>query len=58
MKLAARGARDLDHGVEPVTDVTEARLLRMQAARIHLTGVVVATLLTGLALIATARGVA
>ncbi|MBI4592764.1 MAG: hypothetical protein HY728_00980, partial [Candidatus Rokubacteria bacterium] len=50
MRLAARGACDFDGGLEPVTDPDETRLLRAQAARIHLEAVIAATLATGVSL--------
>lgn len=55
MRLAARGARELGGGVEPIADPAEARLLRLQAARVHVSAVVIATLLAGLAALVAAR---
>lgn len=52
MRLAARGARNMDGGDEPVTNPEEVRQLRAQAARIHLESVAAAVLLTGLSLLA------
>jgi hypothetical protein len=57
VRLAARGARDMDRGAEPVRDAGEARQLRGQALRIHAESVVAAVLLTGLALLAAAWAV-
>lgn len=54
MRLAARGARDLDGGEESVGDPEAARQLRAQALRIHAEAVVAATLATGLALLVAA----
>ncbi|HEY7365614.1 MAG TPA: hypothetical protein VIE37_16080 [Methylomirabilota bacterium] len=51
MRLAARGARDMDGGQEPVTNPEEGRLLRAQAARIYARSAVLALLLTGLGLL-------
>ena len=52
MRLAARGARNMDHGDEPVPDLEEARRLRAQAWRVYAASVIGATILTGLGLLA------
>ena len=44
--LAARGARDLDGGEEPVADEEQARRLRRQARGVHLRAAAFALLLT------------
>jgi hypothetical protein len=49
--LAARGARNLDHGEETVSDPDEATRLRAQARRIYGESVAIAALMTGLALL-------
>jgi hypothetical protein len=54
VRLAARGARDMGGGAEPVRDAGEARQLRSQALRVHAESVVVAALATSLALLAAA----
>ena len=51
MRLAARGARDLDGGPEPVPDPEEAGLLRAQATRVYAASFVGALVLTGLGLL-------
>jgi hypothetical protein len=48
VRLAARGARDMDDGQVAVADPEEARRLRAQAARIYAMSFVGALLLTGL----------
>ena len=55
MGLAARGARETDTGVQPITDPDEVRQLRRQASRIYRESAAVAVLVTGLAMLA--RGV-
>lgn len=52
MRLAARGARNMDVGDEMVSDPQEARRLRAQARRVYLETVSGAALLTGLGLLA------
>lgn len=52
MRLAARGARNLDRGDEMVNDPEEARRLRAQARRVYLETLSGAALLTGLGLLA------
>lgn len=54
MRLAARGARDMDTGEQPVQDPDDVRQLRLQARRIHVEAVTAATLLTGVSLLAVA----
>lgn len=51
MRLAARGARNLDGGDEMVSDPEEARRLRAQARRVFLETFSGAALLTGLGLL-------
>jgi hypothetical protein len=51
VRLAARGARNLDGGDEPVTDPEQARRLRAQARRIHAESLVAAGLATGVSLL-------
>jgi len=51
VRLAARGARNMDVGDEPVRDPEEARQLRAQARRIYVESFVGAALLTGLSLL-------
>jgi hypothetical protein len=48
VRLAARGARNLDRGDEPVTDPEEARRLRAQARRVWIASGLGAVALTGL----------
>ena len=52
MRLAARGARNMDGGDEMVNDPEEARRLRAQARRVFLETSGGAALLTGLGLLA------
>jgi hypothetical protein len=52
VRLAARGARNLDRGDEMVNDPEEARRLRAQARRVYLETLSGAALLTGLGLLA------
>jgi len=49
--LAARGARNLDRGVESIEDHAIVSQARRQAYRIHIKAVVTAALLTALALL-------
>jgi len=51
VRLAARGARDMDDGPESVADPEQARLLRARAVRIYAASFVGALLLTGLGLL-------
>lgn len=53
MRLAARGARDMDRGEERV-DPEAARQFRSQAWWIHAEAMVAASLLTGLSLLVAA----
>jgi hypothetical protein len=52
VRLAARGARNMDGGDEAVRDPEEARRLRAQARRIYAESFAGAALLTGLSLLA------
>ena len=52
MRLAARGARNMDRGDEVVSDPEEARRFRAQARRVYLETLSGAALLTGLGLLA------
>jgi hypothetical protein len=52
VRLAARGARNMDRGDERVTDPDEARRFRAQARRVWLETLSGAALLTGLSLLA------
>ncbi len=49
--LAARGARNMDGGEEPVADAGERRRLRDQAVRVHAWALLMAATLTALSLI-------
>ncbi|MDH4044211.1 MAG: hypothetical protein OEY20_06935 [Gemmatimonadota bacterium] len=49
MRLAARGARDLDQGTESIADPTERSTLRRQARAVHLQALTRAVFLTVLA---------
>jgi hypothetical protein len=51
VRLAARGARDLDGALEAVPNLEESRLLQAQAARVYATALAGAVLLTGLGLL-------
>ena len=51
MALAARGARDMDSGREPVADPAEAATLRHQAVLISAQSTFVAALMTLIALV-------
>ena len=55
MRLAARGARETDQGVEPVTDSWLTGQLRRQAQSIVVQAVLAATVLTALTLLLPAR---
>ena len=57
MRLAARGARETEHGVEPVTDSWLAGQLRRQARSIIVQAVLAATVLTALTLLLPAPAV-
>ena len=52
MTLAARGARNMDRGEEKIDDRAECESLRTQARRINRRAILVAALLTGVALLA------
>ena len=52
MRLAARGARETETGVEPIQNPDEVRQLRRQATRVYVKGVAAAVLVTGLAMLA------
>ncbi len=51
MRLAARGARDLDGGEEAVVDPFLVAQLRRQAREIHVESLLLGAALTGLALL-------
>lgn len=51
MRLAARGARETDQGVEPVTDSWLLGQLRRQARSIVVQSLLAATVLTALTLL-------
>ena len=55
MRLAARGARETDTGIEPVTDAWAARELRRQARDVVLQSILAATVLTALTLLLPGR---
>ena len=55
MRLAARGTRETDHGVEPVTDSWLMGQLRRQARGIVVQAVLAATVLTAITLLLPAR---
>ena len=55
MRLAARGARETDHGVEPVTDSWLLGQLRRQARSIVVQSLLAATVLTALTLLLPVR---
>ena len=57
MRLAARGARETEHGQEPVTDTWLAGQLRRQARSIVVQAVLAAMVLTALTLLLPARAV-
>jgi hypothetical protein len=48
--LAARGARDMDGGEEPIQHSAELAVVRRQARRVHVGAVVGAAALTGLSM--------
>ena len=56
MRLAARGARDLDDGETPIPHSAERAVIRRQARRVHAQTVVIAVALTALALLAAMLG--
>lgn len=49
MALAARGARNLDNGVEEITDETEKKALQAQARRVRMKSLIFGVLATALA---------
>lgn len=55
MRLAARGARESEQGVEPVTDTWLSRELRRQAQDIVVLSLLAATALTALTLLLPGR---
>lgn len=55
MRLAARGARESERGVEPVTDTWLSRELRRQAQDIVVLSLLAATALTALTLLLPGR---
>jgi hypothetical protein len=55
VRLAARGARETDHGVEPVTDSWLLAQLRRQARSIMMHALLAAIVLTALTLLLPAR---
>ena len=57
MRLAARGARETDQGIEPVTDTWLARELRRQGREILVQALLAATVLTALTLLLPGRAV-
>lgn len=57
MRLAARGARETEHGPEPVTDTWLARELRRQGRDIVVQSLLAATVLTALTLLLPGRAV-
>jgi hypothetical protein len=57
VRLAARGARETDHGVELVTDSWLTGQLRRQARSIVAQAVLAATVLTALTLLLPVRAV-
>jgi hypothetical protein len=57
VRLAARGARETDQGVEPVTDSWLVGQLRRQAQSIVVQALLAATVLTALTLLLPARAV-
>jgi hypothetical protein len=52
VKLAARGARNMDTGAESVRDEAEVAQLRQQARRVHVRAIVAALALTTFSLFA------
>jgi hypothetical protein len=57
VRLAARGARETDQGVEPVTDSWLLGQLKSQARSIVVQSLLAATVLTALTLLLPARAV-
>jgi hypothetical protein len=57
VRLAARGARETDRGVEPVTDSWLRGELKRQARSIVVQSLLAATVLTALTLLLPARAV-
>ena len=57
MRLAARGAREGEHGPEPVTDTWLARELRRQGRDIVVQSLLAASVLTALTLLLPGRAV-
>jgi hypothetical protein len=57
VRLAARGARETDHGTEPVADTWLARELRRQGREIVVQALLAATVLTALTLLLPGRAV-
>jgi hypothetical protein len=51
VRLASRGLRDMDEGVEVISDSTELQTVRQQARRIYLKSALTAAILTAIALI-------
>ena len=56
MRLAARGARNLDRGDEKIADAAELAQVRRQARVVHVESVALAALLTAAALLLPALG--
>ncbi len=50
MRLAARGARNMDQGEEPIRDPALLRRLRRQARRVNLESLLIGLALTALVL--------
>jgi hypothetical protein len=55
VRLAARGARDMDTGPEPVTDPEEAATLRHRALIIMTRATIIAALMTLIASVSASR---
>jgi hypothetical protein len=51
VKLAARGQRDMDTGAEAIADAAELKQVRRQARAVYTKAIVVAAVLTTLALL-------
>ena len=51
VSMAARGARNMDVGVEPIGDAAERDALREQARRVHRLALLMAGLLTAAAML-------
>lgn len=49
--LAARGTRDMDHGVEKIIDGNLASALRAKATRVHVLSLVMAAVMSAAAFI-------